>query len=297
MSNQRYTNWEPIGKGASALDEIIIRLMSYDPNDRLNSTDDLLTILKTVPQPPWEIAAVTGDLEWITVPGGKFILGTSVSDPLAHPNEKPRREVVISSFQMTTYPITNLDYRKFIETTNYPKPACWDKPEFNKDDHPLVEISWDDAKAFARWLGGDLPTEAQWEYAARSCKRIAQGSVYPWGNESPTITRANINSFVSRSTSAVKAYPDGRNELGFYDLCGNVWEWCRDVWSDKYYSVITNGVIDPVNQETNENSDERSLRGACYDSLISQGRCTARFHDSKDSKMPWIGFRVVKPIA
>ncbi|CAK0741916.1 formylglycine-generating enzyme [Gammaproteobacteria bacterium] len=278
-----------------SLDEIIIQLMAYEPEDRPSSAAEVLKLLESVPQPPWEIArGGSDDLEWISVPGGKYMIGASPSDRLAHQNEKPRREVEISPFQITAYPITNQNYRNFLQSTGYRKPPFLDSPEFGPDDHPVVGVSWDDAREFARWVGGDLPSEAQWEYAARSGQRISQGSVYPWGSEPPTATLANINATCSRSTSPVNAYPGGRNAFGLHDLCGNVWEWCLDSWSDGYYSSLANCVRDPVNTERGE---ERSLRGGSYDSLPSQGRCTARYHTQRASQWPWVGFRVVKPVA
>ncbi|CAK0755855.1 eukaryotic-like serine/threonine-protein kinase [Gammaproteobacteria bacterium] len=276
-----------------SLDEIIIRLMAYEPEDRPGSAAEVLQLLESVPAPPWPLSVDTDGvaLEWISVPGGRYFIGASPSDRSANENEKPRREIEISPFQMTACPITNRNYRDFLQRTNHRRPPFLETMGLGHDDHPVVGVSWDDARDFARWVGGDLPSEAQWEYAARSRQRVAQGSVYPWGSDPPTAVFANIGTG-ARVTSAVTAYPLGRNALGFYDLCGNVWEWCLDVWSGKYYDSLSKGVRDPVNSEPGE---ERTLRGGSYDSLPSQGRCTARFYAPKGSQWPAVGFRVVKP--
>ncbi len=290
------------------LDEIILQLMAYEPEDRPRSAADVLSLLKSVEQPPWPIPPAPDELAWVSFPGGVYMIGASPSDTLANEHEIPRREVRISPFQMTVYPITNANYRQFLQRTGHRRPLGFpDDP--SRDAYPVVGVSWSDAKAFAQSVGGELPTEAQWEYAARNGEKIAQGSVYPWGKDDrkPLTVRANIG---TGSLSRVTDYPEGKTLRGIYDLCGNVWEWCLDVWSPKYYDALTKGMVDPVHEPIEEVGKgarmakegkerkvrDRSLRGGSYDSMPSQARCTARFYAPENSQWPSVGFRVVKKV-
>ena len=112
--------------------------------------------------------------------------------------------------------VTNAEYRRF--DPNHDRSA--------PDDHPVVNVSWYDAMAYAAWLGGSLPTEAQWEFAARG----KEGRTYPWGEEAPTCDRANFMSVAPECLPVKTGREGGKTPEGVYDLAGNVWEWCRD-WS------------------------------------------------------------------
>ena len=129
------------------------------------------------------------------------------------------RRVHVSSFYLQQHEVTNAEYRRFDPRHDAGAPA----------NHPVVNVSWYDAMAYAAWLGGNLPTEAEWELAARG----SAGRMYPWGNERPTRTRANYDpdgGGVGRTpgTAPVGSFPEGATPERIHDLAGNVWEWCRD---------------------------------------------------------------------
>ena len=139
---------------------------------------------------------------------------------IANDGESLGRRVHVSSFYLQQHEVTNAEYRRFDPTHDPGEPG----------DHPVVSVSWYDAMAYAAWLGGTLPTEAQWEFAARG----SAGRTYPWGNERPTRTRANYDpdggGGVGRApgTAPVGSFPEGATPERIHDLAGNVWEWCRD---------------------------------------------------------------------
>ena len=155
------------------------------------------------------------------------------------------------------------------------EPHFWNNSKFNGKNNPVVGISWFEAAAYCRWLTMhlrkeenrpewwkermqvSLPTEAQWEYAARSSKN----NIYPWGNENPSEKHANFGEKLS-ATSAVGIFPEGRTETSLYDLAGNVWEWCFDVWDEEAYSQRENGIEDPFGNSGDKNI--RLVRGGSW---------------------------------
>jgi len=160
------------------------------------------------------------------VPAGEFIMG---SDDGAD-DEKPQRTVYLDGFWMYRTEVTVGQYRKFCSQMGreMPDPPSWGW----KDDHPVVCVTWDDAKAYADWAGVQLPTEAQWEKAARG----TGGREYPWGNTFDA-SKAVCSVGLSRSSTApVGSIPSGASPFGCLDMSGNVWEWCADRYDGSYYS-------------------------------------------------------------
>ncbi len=195
--------------------------------------------------------------------------------------------------------------------------ANWRHPEgpesdiSQRTDHPVVHVSWDDATAYAIWAGKRLPTEAEWEFAARGG---LLNQVYVWGSEPPGVTQPQANlwtgSFPHDNTAMdgfVRTAPVGSyapNGYGLYDMSGNVWEWCRD-WYDRelYQQRSTTNVTDnPAGPEVSRDpirpfTSQRSQRGGsflCNDSYCSRYRPSARHGCTPDTGMSHVGFRCVK---
>ena len=146
------------------------------------------------------------------VEAGVFLSGT---------NNEP---VWLAGFYIDVYPTTNADYSRFVEATGHPAPEHWQDGICPSElsDHPVVFVNWHDANAYARWADKGLPTAQQWEKAARG----ARGNTYPWGNQ-PTPAKCNVRDLGPGHTTPVDRYQSGASPYGVYDLCGNVWEWCR----------------------------------------------------------------------
>ncbi len=132
----------------------------------------------------------------------------------------------LAGFYLDVHPTTNADYARFVGATDHPPPEQWggNRPEPECADHPVVGVSWRDARAYASWAAKLLPTAAQWEKAARG----PQGMVYPWGDQASP-ARCNVRESRVKATTPVDWYDNGVSPYGIYDLCGNVWEWCASV--------------------------------------------------------------------
>lgn len=175
----------------------------------------------------------------ILIPAGPFIMGTAERDVAAlarkagyHPSwfsgETPRREVDLPAYRIDRYPVTNARFAEFCKATGYAPPRHWGgaTPPASLLDHPVVCVNRTDCLAYCRWAGKRLPSEAEWEKAARGAK----GLVYPWGNEfTPGACCWNRKSRGGEiPTEPVTAHPDGASPFGVMDMVGNAAEWCAD---------------------------------------------------------------------
>lgn len=180
--------------------------------------------------------------------------------------------------------------------------ACWQRPEgpgsqvHGRPDHPVVHVSWKDAQAYAAWAGGRLPSEAEWEFAARGG---LEGRRYAWGDELAPQGRAACN--IWRGGFPDAPAPDWQpgpvagdafmaNGFGLYNVCGNVWEWCADVFSPDYHRTTPS--VDPIGQGE---GDQRTMRGGsflCHDSYCNRYRVAARSSNASHSSASNIGFRL-----
>ena len=154
----------------------------------------------------------------LLVAGAEFPMGSP--EGVAYPDEEPLRRVRVSPFRMQRHEVTNEEYVRFRPDHGFTR---------GQERHPVVNVTWHEALAYAEWLGGSLPTEAQWELAARG----PSGRTYPWGDAEPTCERANFNECGWR-LRAVGGRPEGATPEGIEDLAGNAWEWCLDWYADRY---------------------------------------------------------------
>ncbi len=221
----------------------------------------------------------------VYVPGGEYTLGT---DDVGK-EEKPVHRVRLSPYRIGKFPVTNEQYRRFLEAnSDHRKPRYWDDERFNQPRQPVVGVSWDDAEAYCRWAGLLLPTEAQWEAAARG----TDGRRYPWGHEEPTPEHANFDGNVGKP-SEVGAYPGGAGPFGTLDQAGNVWEWCRDVWDASAYRE-RDGQLDPIAK-----IGEAAfcvLRGGSWAHEARFLAAACRLGSPAGSRVGSVGFRCVLPV-
>jgi formylglycine-generating enzyme required for sulfatase activity len=172
-------------------------------------------------------------IEMVEIPAGEFLMGSSDRDSLAHSDEKPRRKgFLLNDYWIARTPVTNRMWKKYIKESGY-QPVKTDhdgdylkhwngnQPPAGKLDHPVVYVSYIAAMAFCDYYGLILPSEAQWEKAARG----VDGRLYPWGDEPPTSKLCNFNDNVG-DTTPVGSYERGVSPYGLVDCAGNVWEWC-----------------------------------------------------------------------
>ncbi|MBF0561430.1 MAG: SUMF1/EgtB/PvdO family nonheme iron enzyme [Alphaproteobacteria bacterium] len=272
-------------------DMVVLSMMAYEQNNRPDSAKEVLAVLDSIhllsetEALKRSSASASGHVvERVRVEGGSFYMGSQADSPMA--NEKPYRRLVLSPYLMDIHPVTNAAYRAFVRAVGRPLPPLIDDPVFGRDDHPVVGVTWEDARDYAAWVQGRLPTEAEWECAARAGQRFAQ---YPWGEEEPTATRANID-MIHRATTPVLAHPGGRNPLGLYDMCGNVWEWCSDSYDAGWYSRLRH---DDRNPRFDKPKAPRCLRGGSFDSVRNAGRCAFRSSADPLERRRDVGFRVV----
>ncbi|MBI1298289.1 SUMF1/EgtB/PvdO family nonheme iron enzyme [bacterium] len=173
--------------------------------------------------------------DWVTIPEGAFLWGSDTSkDLMAAGNETPQRQIYLSVYRIMRMPVTNAQYKVFVDATGHRTPEHWHGKEIpkKKANHPVVNVSWRDAMSFCTWAGARLPSEAEWEKAARG----TGGRIYPWGNQPPAAKRCNFNRNVD-DTASVGSYPAGASPYRVMDMAGNVWEWVNDWYQDDYYSV------------------------------------------------------------
>ena len=148
-------------------------------------------------------------------------------------------------------------------------------------DHPIIEMTWFGSRAYCEWRGGQLPTEAQWEKAARG----TEGWTYPWGEAEPTCEIANLAGCV-REPLPIGSHPENVSPYGAYDMAGNVWEWVNDWWDPEYYSYS------PYENPTGpERGDFKVRRGGGYDNNADHLRTTFRYHNYPPLSFRTIGFR------
>jgi len=241
------------------------------------------TPLKKTPANEMRVALADGvELILVCVPAGEFLMGAADAAKNADSDEKPQHKVHLDEFWMGKYPVTNAQYRAFLQAAQYPYEKKLPK---GKDDHPVVYVSWQDATAFCTWAAQvsgvpvRLPSEAQWEKAARG----TDGRTYPWGEQEPDANLANFNSN-DRDTTEVGRYPKGASPYGALDMAGNVWEWVNDWYGDYSVSPASNPP-GPTSGNT------KVLRGGSWYDSGSYLRVAYRNYDSPTTRGIDIGFR------
>jgi sulfatase modifying factor 1 len=255
------------------------------------------------PQPGATRVLERSGITLVYVPGSEFTMGSSADDSMAYDYEKPVHTVYVDGFWIGQTEVTNAQYRRFVEGGGYSKreywmeegwkwqedrhltqPWNWDDERFSGPQQPVVNISWHEAAAFAAWAGGRLPTEAEWEYAARGGP-LSKGFTFAGSDNADEVAWYY-------DTSEGHTEPVGRkkpNELGLYDMSGNAWEWCADWYDAEYYAASPR-----VNPQGPASGEDVAVRGCAYDCTRSWIRCASRSYlnpfDRVDIRT---GFRIV----
>ncbi len=211
--------------------------------------------------------------EMIFVEGGSFEMGNDDFGPV--------HKVTVSDFFISKYEVTFDEYDKFCEATGKEKPYDED---WERGRHPVINITWDDAKAYCEWAGGRLPTEAEWEYAARGGASATLSHKYSGSDNIDDVAWYDDNSN-DRTKAVGKKQP---NELGIYDMSGNVWEWCNDWFDDDYYSESPDS-----NPKGPEDGSFRVLRGGSWYEPAYACNYAYRFAAKQSKSSGTIGFRLV----
>lgn len=243
--------------------------------------------------------------ETVVIPAGPFLMGSEAAEKIPDA-ETPQHEVELDAFRIGRYPVTNLLYAEFLERhtsqTAPDRKTGWilRKPPAMRLDHPVVSVSCFDAWAYCDWLSREtdrhyrLPTEAEWEKAARG----TDGRLYPWGDEWDG-TRCNTN---SAGTLPVDAHPQGASVYGCMDMLGNVQEWTSTLWGRSSgacefpYPYRPHDGREELDADQPLNRFRRIHRGGSYRDVRSRPRCAARGCSNPDSRIRWRGFRVVRTI-
>lgn len=243
--------------------------------------------------------------EMVLIPSGPFFMGSDDGGEF----ERPIHEVSLDDFWMDVTPVTNHEFNRFVQATGYLtdterrgeawgynggqfrpiRGLSWRDYVDGRSDHPVVLVSWNDAVAFARWLGKRLPTEAEWEKAARGG---LVGKLYPWGDEPPNGTQCNFAATPSRTLPTKPVRKFTPNGFALYDIVGNVWQWCADWYSDHYFQNSPN-----VNPSGPAIGTHRVRRGGSWNVIQAfRLRCANRGAFDPSLAAPNVGFRCVADV-
>jgi formylglycine-generating enzyme required for sulfatase activity len=237
---------------------------------------------------------------WVPIDGGTFRMGAKKPDaPEAYDDESPVHQVTVSPFSIGRYPVTVAEYDRFIAAGGYKEKKFWKAGGYGKfeapghwqrqlryPNRPVVEVSWYEAAAYCAWAEGRLPTEAEWECAARGGR---EGTRYPWGNEKPDRSRANYFEGGAHQPTPVGMYPEGATPQHVLDLAGNVWEWTAD-WFGGYQEAAA------TNPKGPKKGTAKAIRGGSYFDVTLFLRAAGRNWNVPDYRNFYIGFRCVREL-
>jgi formylglycine-generating enzyme required for sulfatase activity len=224
------------------------------------------------------------DVPMVLVPAGKFTRGSTLGE-----DEKPVRQIYLNAFYIDKFEVTVGQYASYLEATGMEEPPDWsimNQPQHRR--RPVVNVSWEDAVNYCKWAGKRLPTEAEWEKAARG----TDGRIYPWGNEAPTRLHANYGRKDwddHHALTPVGSFEAGKSPYGLYDMAGNAWEWVFDWYGHDYYKKSPEkNPIGPAK------GSEKVVRGGSWLYVSEFLRTAHRFNAQPMNRHFGYGFRCAK---
>jgi formylglycine-generating enzyme required for sulfatase activity len=292
------------------------------------ATDATRPALSDTPTAVAPQVVAPAEAKWLDVPAGEFLMGSTDKETGTADDEKPLHTVYLAAFRIMQTEVTNGMFERFVNATGHTTTAeaggkslvfdvnkkewtliagaDWRHPRgpgsnlSGLGSHPVVHVSWDDAVAYCAWAGGRLPTEAEWEKAARGPS--GDGRRYPWGDQPP---EGDLLNFADRNrdmdgadkstddgyqfTAPIGSYPKGASPYGVLDMAGNVWEWVADWYDETYYARS------PRSNPTGPTSGQfRVLRGGSWNNVAWLVRAAAREGDVPGNRIDFIGFRCVR---
>lgn len=244
--------------------------------------------------------------EMILIPAGPFLMGSDKKvDRNAYLAELPQRKIHLDAYEIDKFEVTTVQFLKFVLAKGLPPLIDWqyDGGNFQETmvNHPVMHVSWDDADAYCRWAGKRLPTEAEWEKAARG----DDGRIYPWGNQMAGLSRSNFGRtglsgpvrdrperlLLYPPIISVDKYDNAVSPYGIFQMSGNVAEWVADWYDPKYYASAPDR-----NPKGPENGTQRGFRGGGWIDSTPSVRAAQRNGTDPSTKMNWMGFRCARDV-
>jgi formylglycine-generating enzyme required for sulfatase activity len=254
---------------------LMLDTYSYAQLDRLRRS-------KALEQP------IPAETPMVEIPAGEFAMGSDGRQALE--DERPMHRVWVDSFSMDLHEVTTAQYAAFLTATNRLAPWQWNTVDLSQHrDRPVIGVDWSDADAYCQWKGKRLPTEAEWEKAAKG----TDGRLYPWGNQVPTKDLANFalgaRFSYSQVLMPVLSYEQGKSPYGLYQMVGNVGEWVQDWYAANYYETSPDR-----NPQGSEQGQFKVLRGGSWSDLPKYLLTYGRFKLPPETRNSYTGFRCAK---
>ncbi|WP_155970053.1 formylglycine-generating enzyme family protein [Nitrospira japonica] len=234
------------------------------------------------------VAVPVPDTPMVAVTEGEFVMGADGTQALE--DERPAHRPWLAAFSIDVHEVTTAHYAEFLKASGRPAPWQWETVELSRHgDRPVIGVDWADADAYCRWRGKRLPTEAEWEKAARG----TDGRLYPWGNQGPVPDLANFalgaRFSYSQVLMPVHSYERGKSPFGALQMAGNVYEWVQDWYGANYYELSSDR-----NPTGPDQGQFKVLRGGSWSDLPKYLLTYGRFKLPPETRNSYTGFRCAK---